>query len=336
MDFCFTEDQLLFKDSMRDVLLKECSPEVIRKTWETREPPQQLWPLLAEMGVSGLMIAESYGGLGMSETDLVSILEETGRAALPLPVVEANLIAPTLIQSCPDTNLQNKWLPLMGQGKARAAVHLGSQTYALNTKDCDFLLIEHDKTIHLLKPGQWEDEAQPSVDHSRQLNKIKWTPVEDTIILQGSQAELLLNRAFNHGAMGTSAQLLGLTQNLIDVTVEYAKARTQFGKAIGSFQAIKHRLAESLMKLEFARPVVYRAAASMAEEHPETDTHVSMAKYYANQASYFAAKAALQVHGAIGYSFEYDLHLWMKRVWALNATWGDTNWHRHRVGQNIL
>jgi len=118
--------------------------------------------------------------------------------------------------------------------------------------------------------------------------------------------------------------------------VEYTKVRKQFGSPIGSFQAVKHHLANALLKLEFARPVVYRAAYSVAHADPSRALHVSMAKAYASDAALVCARASLQCHGAIGYSYEHDLHLWMKRAWALAAAWGDSAWHRAKVADSIL
>jgi alkylation response protein AidB-like acyl-CoA dehydrogenase len=142
---------------------------------------------------------------------------------------------------------------------------------------------------------------------------------------------------FDRGVLGVSAQLLGVAQHLLDVTVAYATEREQFGQPIGGFQAIKHHLTNVLLKLEFARPVVYRAAWTVARG-PAADrpVHVSMAKAYAADAAELAAKTAIQVHGAIGYTFEFDLHLWMKRAWALSGQWGDPAWHRRRVREALL
>src|SRR5207248_3327177 len=130
--------------------------------------------------------------------------------------------------------------------------------------------------------------------------------------------------------------LCGLSAHLISVTVEYVKVRRQFGSPVGSFQAVKHMLASAHLALEFARPLVYRAAWSMAEREPDRSIHVAMAKAQASDAATLAARVALQCHGAIGYSFEYDLHLWMKRAWVLGTAWGDARWHRARVGRAIL
>ena len=131
--------------------------------------------------------------------------------------------------------------------------------------------------------------------------------------------------AFDRGALAVAAQLLGVTEQLIEIAADYACEREQFGRPIGSFQAIKHHLANVLLALEFARPVTYRAAYSVAHDHPDRSIHVSMAKSFASDAATLAARTALQVHGAIGYTWEHDLHLWMKRAWALAAAWGDAS-----------
>ena len=137
-------------------------------------------------------------------------------------------------------------------------------------------------------------------------------------------------------ALGTAAQLIGLSRRMLDMAVQYAKDREQFGKPIGAQQAIKHRLANALIEQEFARPTVYRAGWSMATSARDASIDVSLAKIYAGQAARFVAKEALQVHGAIGYTIECDLHMWMKRTWALAAAHGDAAYHRERVGRHIL
>jgi alkylation response protein AidB-like acyl-CoA dehydrogenase len=179
-------------------------------------------------------------------------------------------------------------------------------------------------------------EPETSVDGARRLFRVTWSPNAATCVASGPAARAALDRAFDRGALGVSAMLLGLARHLIDVTVEYVKVRKQFGSAIGSFQAVKHHLADALVGLEFARPVVYRAAYSMSHGDPSGSLHVSMGKAYASDAALVAARAALQCHGAIGYSYEHDLHLWMKRAWALAASWGDASWHRTRVGNIVL
>ncbi len=136
--------------------------------------------------------------------------------------------------------------------------------------------------------------------------------------------------------LGTAAQLCGLADTMIGMTVDYAGERRQFGVPIGSFQAVKHHLADARTALEFARPLVYRAAASMAMHDPDAGLHAGMAKAAASDAASVAARAALQCHGAIGYTTEHDLHFFMKRTWALAATWGGARWHRARIADTLM
>jgi alkylation response protein AidB-like acyl-CoA dehydrogenase len=142
--------------------------------------------------------------------------------------------------------------------------------------------------------------------------------------------------ARERAALAAAAQLVGLSRRMLDMTVAYAKDRVQFGKPIGAQQAVKHRLANALIQQEFARPLVYRAAWALSTGQPDVELSVSMAKIYAGEAAKFVAKECLQVHGAIGYTIECDLHMWMKRAWALAASYGDAAYHRARVGRHIF
>jgi hypothetical protein len=143
-------------------------------------------------------------------------------------------------------------------------------------------------------------------------------------------------RAADRATLAVAAQLIGLAGHMIEMTVQYVKARTQFGVAIGSQQAIKHRLATSLVALEHARPVVLGAAYALANGHRHRRRDVSHAKVYAWRAAHASANAALQCHGAIGYTWEHDLQLWMKRVWALGPSWGTVAEHELRVADAVL
>jgi alkylation response protein AidB-like acyl-CoA dehydrogenase len=150
-------------------------------------------------------------------------------------------------------------------------------------------------------------------------------------VLAGGAATTYWKAAADHGAWATAAVLVGVADRLVTMAAEYASARMQFGKPIGSFQAVKHHLASARIRLEFARPLVYATAWALDEGEPDSARRVSMAKSAASDAASLAASVALQVHGAIGYTWEHDLHLWMKRAWSLAAAWGDAGWHRSRL-----
>jgi alkylation response protein AidB-like acyl-CoA dehydrogenase len=336
--FAFSDDQKLFRDTVRALLEKECTADVVRRAWaaDTDGRSPALWNHLAELGVVGLAVPEAHGGLGLSEIDFVLLLEESGRAALAEPIVETGVVGAPLIAESANDELCAAWLPRVAAGQARLAVGLEHATFVTDAHMADLLLLQHGDELHALPREGVKLAAEDSVDGARRLFRVAWSPSPATRVAAGPAARAALGRAFDRGALGVSAMLLGLARHLIDTTVEYVKVRKQFGSAIGSFQAVKHHLADALVKLEFARPVVYRAAYSMSRAPEAGPLHVSMAKAYASDAALLAARAALQCHGAIGYSYEHDLHLWMKRVWALAAAWGDASWHRARVGNLVL
>jgi hypothetical protein len=165
---------------------------------------------------------------------------------------------------------------------------------------------------------------------------IAWTPTAATRIASGDAARGLLDAALDRGALACAAQALGVAEQLLDLAVAYAKQREQFGRAIGSFQALQHKLADVKVKLEYARPVVYKAAHSIATHGRAREVDVSHAKLAATEAASFAARIALQVHGAIGYTWEQDLHLWMRRAWSLERDFGDAAFHLDRVSAFVL
>jgi alkylation response protein AidB-like acyl-CoA dehydrogenase len=336
--FAFNDDQKAFRDALRALLDKECTGDVVRRAWDRESSGRStaLWGKLAEMGIVGLTVPELHGGLGLREIDLVLLLEECGRAALPEPIVETTAVGAPLLAEVATADWQATWLPRIAAGRARIAVGVAASALVADAHVADLILLEHGEELHGVTRDAVKLDAHPSVDGSRRLFQVAWTPSKGTRIGSGLPARAALERAFDRGALGTAAMLLGLARRLIDVTVEYVKVRKQFGVPIGSFQAIKHHLADSLVQVEFARPVVYRAADSISRVSEASPLHVSMAKACASEAALSAARAALQCHGAIGYSFEHDLHLWMKRAWALAAAWGDAPWHRARVGTIVL
>ena len=337
MRFAFSDEQRLLQSSVRDVLTKECPPALVRAAWtgESGRSPA-LWATLAEQGIVGLTAPERAGGLGLGEVDLVLVLEEAGRAALPEPLGETTAVAVPLLSELGNAALADTWLARVVAGQAMVAVGLASAAYVADAHIADLLLLQRGDEWHAVPRARTTLTAQPGVDGAQRLFRVDWRPAADTLVARGALAQQAAAAAFDRGAFAASAQLIGLAARMIEITVEYAKTRQQFGVAIGSFQAVKHHLADAMLGLEFARPVVYRAADSLARMDSDRAVHVSMAKAYASEAADGAARAALQCHGAIGYSFEYDLHLWMKRAWSLAAAWGDAAWHRARVAAAIL
>jgi alkylation response protein AidB-like acyl-CoA dehydrogenase len=299
MRFSFTDDQLAFRDAVRELLEKECTAAHVRDAWTnaTGRVPG-LWERLGEMGVVGMLASEADGGLGLTMVDLVLLLEETGRYAVPEPIVETAAFG----------------VPLLGRADLTIATAHALVPWA-DTADVIFTAAGR------FDPAAVEFVPHASVDAARRVFEVRGSAVP----FEGD-----FMAAYIRGVCGTAAQLCGLSDRMLDLTAAYVKERTQFGVPVGSFQAVKHHLANARIALEFARPLVYRSAATLTP----ADTSMALAK--AADAALVTARAALQCHGAIGYTTEYDLHLYMKRAWVLARALGDARFHRNRVAEAIL
>lgn len=338
MRFNFNDDQRMFQQTVRGFLDKECTAEQVRGLWdtETGRSPER-WSKLAELGLLGILVPEEHGGLGMNEVDLVLLLEETGRTVLPEPVVETAAVCAPLLRDAGVAELADRWLPPIAAGEAIATFDHVLNPAVTDAHVADLILVQHGQEIHAVPRNGVKTTPQPCNDLSRRLFTLEWMPSDETVLVaSGERGERLLTAAFDRAALGTAAQQLGIAQRLVELAVDYATERHQFGKPIGSYQAIKHMLASVQVAIEFARPLVYRAAFALAHDAPSRSVDVSQAKAEASEAAVQAAKVALQVHGAIGYTWEIDLHLWMKRAWALEAAWGNRQWHRARIGKALL
>jgi alkylation response protein AidB-like acyl-CoA dehydrogenase len=347
MRFAFTDEQLLFRDAVRDLLTKECTPADLRSVWDApadaagRGDPLA-WSALASMGVIGLTAPERVGGLGLGMLDLVLLLEESGRVALPGAIVETTAVASPLLAALagaaagPDDDRVEAWLGAAAAGDLIVTVSLDGAGLLPWSRAADLLLVADHGRLLAVERAAAALTPQASVDAARDLATFSLAGAEVVVLADGEDAAALMASAFDRGALGAAAQLLGLADEMLRLTVDYVKERRQFGVPIGSFQAIKHHLADALLALEFARPVVYHAAYALDEGSPDAARDVSMAKCYASDAAATVARKALQCHGAIGYTIEYDLHMWMKRAWALGASWGDASFHRARVADSIL
>jgi hypothetical protein len=227
-------------------------------------------------------------------------------------------------------------LQAVTSGTKVVAVGLAEAPFVGWADTADILLMERSGEVHALERSAVRLERHPSIDGSRRLFQVKWQPSRTTCLVYAERGARVLREARDRGAVAVAAQLIGLARAMLATTVEYVKARHQFGKPVGSFQAVKHHLADALIAIEMAAPVVYRAAYSLAHGDAQASAHASMAKAMASDAAELVARHALQCHGAIGYAFENDLHLWMKRAWALSAAWGDAASHRAQVARTLF
>ena len=313
MNFAFDQDQLALRDGVRALLEKECTPDDVRASWETetgRSP--QRWQALADMGVLGLVVPEQFGGMGLDETWLVLLLDEAGRAALPEPLGAVTVAVGLIVDAAPEPS-REEWLPRILSGEVTAVATLPTVAWVDDAHVADLLLVADDgQQLHVLDPSDVQLQPAPSLDRSRRLFSL--TPKVSARTCLADRATDAIAKAVDRNDLADAAYLLGSARKLVDLATSYALEREQFGSPIGSFQAVKHQLASALVKIEFARPAVYRAAWSIANGVTGRSEHTRMALTLARQAAHLAARTSLQVHGAIGYTDEHDLHLWLRRA----------------------
>jgi alkylation response protein AidB-like acyl-CoA dehydrogenase len=336
MKFDFEQDQRLLQAAVRDFLAGELPVERVRALWDTetgRSP--ELWSGLAELGIPGLLVPENRGGLGLDEIDLVLLLEETGRAALAEPLVATAAVAVPLLRDLGGA-LAERWLTEIAGGRAIVAVGHPVNAFTSDAHVADLLLLTDAEEIHAVEPAAVTLTRQAANDPARRIYSIDWTPSQASLVGRDEEAQRQLAAALDRGALACAAQALGVADRLVELSVAYACQRHQFGAPIGSFQAVKHLLANVQVAIEYARPAVYRAAHSIARNAAGRAVDVSMAKRSACEAAQRAARVALQVHGAIGYTWEQDVHVWMRRAWSLALAWGDAAWHTARVAEAVL
>ena len=342
-----TAEQEQFGVSLHDALAAADVPGAARR-WAAgdRAPGQALWRKLAGLGVTALAVPERWGGLGASAQDVAVACEELGHHALPGPVPESVAAIPVLLatlaqQRLTDESLAAQWLPGLAAGEQIATLALPPRLpFAVDADAADLILLADGDVLRLATAAV----RYPSVDPARWL----WQTYAGPVLARGPAAAAAAARALEAGTLACAAQLLGAGRALLEASVLQATQRSQFGQPIGSFQAVKHHLADVAIGLEFARPLLDAAAAAldeMAQVDPaqmdlergdagpgmHSGRDVSAAKIACTDAAYRAARVALQVHGAIGYTQEHDLHLWLTKVRALAGAWGSQAEHRARV-----
>lgn len=371
MDFTFTEEQRMMATAVRELLDDVAAPAVLRAAAgapELAEGPAAggddptRWGRLVELGLPGMLAPEAAGGMGLADIDFVLVAEEAGRAALPENLVEHAGIAVPLLAACSAPRAQG-WLARAAAGEVRLAVGHPLNATVLGAAAADALVLFHGDEVHLVERAAVTLQPQASVDRLRSLATVEWTPTAATLIASGAEGATLRDLAFARGAVVNAAQALGLAERMVRIAVDYASTRQQFGRAIGSYQALKHHMADVQVQLEYARPVVYAAAARLAEVAAgvngdgassgvgnagangkaaasallaRLNAVVSGAKLMAMEAADMAGRKGIQLHGAMGYSWEVDLHFYVKRAWALAGSWGDRCWHQRRLETLVL
>ena len=326
MEFVFTEDQQAINEAAREMLVDTCTPIDMRRLLESGAALDDArWAAIRDMGLLGILAPEAAGGLGLAMTDVIAIAEAAGYVALPEPLVEQAGVAVPLLASLPD---DRGWTARVIAGEIVALGHPTNPWVADADSAAAFLLADGEN-LHLVERDAVTLTRQESFDPFRRLYSVAWTPSDATVVAKGWRD------AGDRGALLAAAQMLGVAQRAIDMAVAYAKDRTQFGRPIGSYQAVKHLLANAQVKVEFSRPVVHAAAAELSLGSIASRARVAHAKIVAAEAVDLATRNAVQVYGAMGMTWEVDLHFWVKRAIALQRAWGTPAAHYQTVMDRI-
>ena len=319
-----------FAASLHDMLSAADGPAVARR-WADgdRAPGLALWRRLARLGVTGLAVPGKWGGLGASPADLAAACVELGHHAVPGPVAESVAAVPTLLaalgETAPphgDTSARGGWLAALAAGDLIATLAMPPRLpFAADAEAAGLVLLAEGDVVRVASAG----ERHRSVDPARTLSAVTGRE----LVARGAGTQVA--DAFEAGTLACCAQLLGAGRALLEAGVRHAGTRAQFGRPVGAFQAVKHALADVAIGLEFAGPLLDAAAMAVGSGSVTAARDVSAAKVACSDAAALAARTALQVHGAIGYTAEHDLSLWLTKVRALAGAWGPATWHRGRV-----
>ena len=322
MDFDFTDDQLALRDGARELLDDLASPARVRAHTAGHDAfDATLWSAMVEQGWLGIELAEADGGVGLGSIEAALLCEEVGRHAAPAPFVSTVLAIDALARAD-----ERKWVERLVVGDAIACVAWDAAHPVPYAPSAHIAVVLTDDGVFAqelaVRPAR-----EPAMDLTRELGWLTFDAAAARRIGGAEERDRLLDR----GATFTSADLLGASDHALALAVEYAKDRVQFGRPIGSFQAVKHRCADMLVDVEGMRSTVYWAAWCLSADDPERGMAASTAKTWCADASKRVMASALQVHGGIGFTWEHDLHFFMKRAQLDQLTFGDSSYHRARL-----
>ncbi|QWF22789.1 acyl-CoA dehydrogenase family protein [Nocardioides sp. LMS-CY] len=315
-----------------DLLGRHCDLDHLRARLDegTAHTPQ-LWARLTETGLVSALVPEEHGGAGLAPAYLSGVLHSLGRHAVPEPYLETAVVATAVLGALPGAEAAT-WLQRIAAGEALVAVRIGDLTpYVAHAADADLLLdLADDGAIRGYAPADLDVEPVAALDPLRPLARVG---LRGGGVLLGRSAEVVA-RARTLAVAGTACLLAGASRRLLDLTVEYVAVRQQFGRPVGSFQAVKHKAADMAVMVDMATAAALSAFDAVDE--PDAFRRAAAAKAYAGDAAHLANVEALQLHGGIGFTWEYHLHIWLKRVMGLAASYGTTATLRRTLARELL
>jgi alkylation response protein AidB-like acyl-CoA dehydrogenase len=322
MNFDFTDDQRAIKETARDLLANRFKLERLRELAEARVYPDAAWSEVCELGWPGIFIAEEHGGQGLGVLELVILLEELGYVLAPLPFL-SNAAAGLIVQDAGATER----LPGVASGEQRGTVGVvkdGRAALVPDAAEADFIVLLDGTEATLLERGDAQVEPIDAIDPTRRYASVS---------ANGSESLGDVSRGRDLIALAVAAELVGVSQRVLEMAVDYAKDRKQFDRPIGSYQAVSHACADMLKQVEGARSLVYYAGWAADAAPDEFSIGASAAKAYASDAGWNVSASALQVHGGIGFTWEHDLHWFLKRAKTDGVLYGSARDHRERVAE---
>jgi|SRR5215469_467667 len=326
MDFTVAPEHRHFGAALHDMLAAAGGPAAARSwTAGDRGPGLKIWRSLTDVGVTALTVPTGHGGLDAHPVALVIACEEIGHHAIPGPVAESIAVAPLLLGAATGPD-RGDFLARLAAGDLIATVAAPPVVpYAADANVAGLVLLA-EPALGRISTGQ-PVRTSRSVDPTRMLTEV----AADQPIAHGAGVASVVGRALDFGAVAIAAQLLGAGRAILEASARHARDRVQFGRPVGSFQAVKHQLANVLISLEFARPLLFAAAVALASDSSMASRDVSAARVACADAGHRAARVGLQVHGAIAYTAEHDISVWLTKIEALRRAWGSQAWHRARV-----
>jgi alkylation response protein AidB-like acyl-CoA dehydrogenase len=369
VNFAFSEEQEELRNIVRQFLEAKSAETAVREQMETEKGyDDAVWSQMSEqMGLQSLIIPEEFGGSGYSYVELIVVLEEMGRALLCAPYFSTVVLgANTLIHSGDDA-AKAAYLPGIASGETIATLAFTepngrwdeSGIEATATKDGDawkisgtksFVLDGHTANLVIVaaRTGAGVSlfavdgdaagltrTALSTMDQTRKQAKLEFDGVTGTLIGTEGEGWAVLSTVLDLAAVALAAEQVGGAQKCLDMSVEYAKVRVQFGRPIGSFQAIKHKCADMLLEVESAKSAAYYAGWCASEMNDELPSVASLAKAYCSDAYFHAAAENIQIHGGIGFTWEHPAHLYFKRAKSSELLFGDPTYHRELLAQRI-
>ena len=369
MNLAFSDEQKQLREWVRKFLEEHSGEQDVRKQMaqETALDPS-IWERMAsELGLLGLMIPESHGGAGLGTVELAVVMEEMGRALFCAPYFSTVILAATTIMESSDTHAKNDLLPKIAMGELLFALaleeegssrELGDIQATAEAAGSEFLIsgvktpvIDGHTADRLLVPARTETglsifiidgNAQglqrtslPPLDPTRKLARIELDRVPGVLLGSEGEGEVVLERVMHLAAMALAAEQSEGAQACLDMSVKYAQERLQFGRPIGSFQAIKHKCADMLVQVESARSAAYYAAFSVVDNPDEIPVAVPMAKSKCSEAYYHVASETIQIHGGLGFTWEHPAHLYFKRAKSSALLFGDPAYYRQKLAAAI-